>query len=247
MVYLEEGHHFFSGLSRRRVLTAVALGSIPWLAAVGFESATFWAGVALRGDIYGLFSGIRLPVDIGSFLLGGVLVSRLVRARLALIQAGLNVVVFWVFLYAACFTFISPNGLMHSNCYQVGPDGLEGYRLGLFMFSLEAFPILMTLAEKRVTIPIRIRPWTAVLSGIVAAVMTSWFSLAAWFSGVVFLPFFEFFQVLVLFGVPAIAAAVFLGRGFMTFQTGSFLVLSSLLFFPAFLLRLSSPSCVIES
>src|SRR2546428_1488450 len=241
MVYLEEGHHFFSGLSRRRVLTAVALGSIPWLAAVGFESATFWAGVALRGDIYGLFSGIRLPVDIGSFLLGGVLVSRLVRSRLALIQAGLNVVVFWVFLYAACFTFISPNGLMHSNCYQVGPDGLEGYRLGLFMFSLEAFPILMTLAEKHVTIPIRIRPWTAVFSGIVVAVMTSWFPLTAWFSGVVFLPFFEFFQVLVLFGVPAIAAGIVLARVFRSDKNAAFFRLAVLpFFFPSFL-YLSSP------
>jgi len=114
-------------LSRRRVLTAVALGSIPWLPAVGFESATFWAGVALRGDIYGLFSGTRLQVDIGSFLIGGILVSRLVRPRLALFQAALNTMVFWIFLYAACFTFISPNGFLHSSCYQVGPDGLEGY------------------------------------------------------------------------------------------------------------------------
>ena len=210
---------------------------------MGFESATFWAGVALRGDIYGLFSGIRLPVDIGSFLLGGVLVSRLVRSRLALIQAGLNVVVFWVFLYAACFTFISPNGLMHSNCYQVGPDGLEGYRLGLFMFSLEAFPILMTLAEKHVTIPVRIRPWTAVFSGIVVAVMTSWFPLGAWFSGVVFLPFFEFFQVLVLFGVPAIAVGMLAARISRSVKTAALSGLASILFLSASFWTLPCPMC----
>src|SRR3989449_6330155 len=122
---------------------------------------------------------------------------------------------------------------MHSNCYQVGPDGLEGYRLGLFMFSLEAFPILMTLAEKHVTIPVRIRPWTAVFSGIVVAVMTSWFPLTAWFSGVVFLPFFEFFQVLVLFGVPAIAAGRFPTAGEASSKDRALSGLASILFLSA--------------
>src|SRR5437867_12597480 len=73
------------------------------------------------------------------------------------------------------------------------------------MFSLEAFPILLTLAEKYATIPIRIRPLTGIFAGILVATMTSWFPLTAWVSGVVFFPFFEIFQVLVLFGLPALS------------------------------------------
>jgi len=230
LIHFQEGHDIFSRLPKRRVLTSLVLGSIPWLPAVGFESATFWAGVALRGDIYGLFSGTRLQVDIGSFLIGGILVSRLVRPRLALFQAALNTMVFWVFLYAACFTFISPNGFLHSSCYQVGPDGLEGYRLGLFMFSLEAFPILLTLAEKYATIPIRIRPLTGIFAGILVATMTSWFPLTAWFSGVVFFPFFEIFQVLVLFGVPALAVGMLVARISRSVEVAALSGLASILF-----------------
>ncbi len=219
------------------------LGSIPWWPAVGFESATFWAGVALRGDIYGLFSGTRLQVDIGSFLLGGVLVSRLVRPRIALFQAALNAIVFWIFLYAACFTFISANGFLHSSCYQTGPDGLEGYRLALFMFSLQAFPILGTLAEKHTVMPARIKPWTGLFAGIVVATMTSWFPLTAWFSGVLFFPFFLIFQVLALFGVPAIAVGMLTARISRSLKIAALSGTASVLFLSASFWTLPCPMC----
>ena len=102
--------------------------------------------------------------------------------------------------------------------------------MGLFMFSLEAFPILLTLAEKYATIPIRIRPLTGIFAGILVATMTSWFPLTAWFSGVVFFPFFEIFQVLVLFGVPALAVGMLVARISRSVDVAALSGLASILF-----------------
>ncbi len=230
-------------LDRERVLRALLLGAIPWLPAVLFEGATFWSGVAGRGDLYGLFTGTRMVVDICSFALGGVLASRLLKTHLALFHALLSTFVFWVFLYDACFTFVSPNGLLHSGCYQTGPDGLAGYRLALFMFSLEALPILLTLGESPFSVTSPVRPVMSILAGVVVATAASWYVVSAWFSGVLFYPVFEPFQILTILGIPGLATGMIVARISRDLKTPVLAGAISIVFLSLSFLGLTCPMC----
>ncbi len=98
----------------------------PWLPAYLFERTDFWFGVTLNGTWYYNLSGTRLEADVVSFALGGVLLAYLVRPRWAVLQVFLSTVLIWVLFYLACPTFRS-GGLLHSECYQTGPDGLAGF------------------------------------------------------------------------------------------------------------------------
>lgn len=193
--------------------------------------------------MYGLFTGTRMLVDICSFAFGGVLASRLLRTRLGLFHALLNTFVFWVFLYEACFTFVSPNGLLHSGCYQTGPDGLAGYRIALFMFSLEALPILLTLEENRRSSPIRGEIVLGILSGVVVAVVTSWYPVSAWFSGVLFYPAFEPLQILTFYGVPGLGTGMLAARISRSMKTSALAGLVSTALLSASFWGLSCPLC----
>jgi len=63
------------------------------------------------------------------------------------IQIFLSATMIWALFYVACSTFRS-EGLLHSECYQTGPDGLAGYRLVAMMFSFGALPAIVKAASK---------------------------------------------------------------------------------------------------
>jgi hypothetical protein len=189
-------------LTFKLVLRGVVVAILPWLPAYLFERLDFWFGVSLGGPWYGYLTGWRLEADVVSFALGGIALAYLLRPRWALLQVLFASVVIWVLFYAACQTFRSPNGLLHSECYQTGPDGLAGIRLSLMMFSYGAIAPVAKAAEKRGLLNPRIRLPFALFAGYVVTAVMVWFPLAAWFSGVTQLPPFPIFQGAIVAGVP---------------------------------------------
>ena len=199
----------FPKLASKSVARALVAVLLPWLPAYLFESVTFWLGVG-GGPWYGILTGYRLPVDVASFALGGILLAYLVRPRWAILQVALASVVLWVLLYQACPTF-RIGGLLHSECYQTGPDGLAGLRLSLEMFSFGALPPIAKVAPQENLNP-KIRPLFAVLAGFAVTSVMGWFPIAAWFSGVTYLPPLPIFQAAILVGIPLMVTGMLAAR-----------------------------------
>src|SRR6266567_1088760 len=173
-------------LNRKNIVRLVLLAIFPWFPAYLFQRIDFYFGTIPGGGYwYYQLSGTRLEADIVSFALGGILVAYLLRPRWAVIQIFLSATMIWALFYVACPTFRS-DGLLHSECYQTGPDGLAGFRLGLMMFSFGALPPIVKVAEKRGILNPRTRLFLGVFAGFVVTAVMIWFPLSAWFSGVTY-------------------------------------------------------------
>src|SRR6266496_3394048 len=198
-------------ITRRNLLRIILLAIFPWLPAYLFERIDFYFGIS--GNIYWYYqlSGTRLEADVVSFALGGILVAYLLRPRWAVIQVFLSAALIWTLFYEACSTFRT-GGLLHSGCYQTGPDGLAGFRLMAMMFSFGALPAIVKAASKRDALNRTVRPAIALAGGIVITVVMAWFPLTAWFSGVTYLSTLVVFQGLILAGVPQMATGMLAAR-----------------------------------
>src|SRR5207249_392940 len=143
--------------------------------------------------------------------LGGILVAYLLRPRWAVIQVFLSAALIWTLFYEACSTFRTGR-LLHSGCYQTGPDGLAGFRLTAMMFGFGALPAIVKAASKVEGLSRAARPTIALAVCIVITVVMAWFPLTACFSGVTCLPPLAIFQELILIGVPQIATGILAAR-----------------------------------
>ena len=233
----------FHGLSKRNLQYGVLLAIFPWLPAYLFERIDFYLGVSVSGYWYYQLTGWRLPADVVSFGLGGILVAYLLRPRWALIQIFLNALLVWTLLYVACSTFRGDNGLLHSECYSTGPDGLAGFRFAALMFSFGSLPALVKVAPKGPTLRPAIRFSTALLSGAVLTVVMAWFPLTAWFSGVTYLPPLDPFQAGVLVGLPQIATGILAARISRSLKIAALSGTFTLFLMSAGLWSLSCPNC----
>ncbi len=117
---------FSSRFSPKLALRSIPVVILPWLPAYLFERIDFWFGMTGNGTWYYNLSGFRLEADVISFALGGLLLALLLRPRWALLQVFLSAILIWALFYVACGPF-RMNGLLHSDCYQTGPDGLAGF------------------------------------------------------------------------------------------------------------------------
>src|SRR5213592_4472461 len=109
-------------ITRRNIVRVIPLAILPWLPAYLFEKIDFYFGISGNSYWYYQLSGTRLEADVVSFALGGILVAYLLRPRWAMIQVFLSASLIWILFYEACSTFRT-GGLLHSGCYQTGPDG----------------------------------------------------------------------------------------------------------------------------
>ena len=223
-------------------LRAILVAILPWLPAYLFERVDFWFGITGNGRWYYNLSGYRLEADIVSFALGGLLLAYLVRPRWALLQVFLSSALVGILLFVACGSFRA-NGLLHSDCYQTGPDGLAGFRLSLMMFSYGALAPTVRAAEKREVLDKRIRPVFALFAGFVITGTMTWFPLSAWFSGVTYLPPFPIFQAAIMVGLPMLVTGMLAARIGRSLWTATLAGVVSLLGFAGVFWTLLCPSC----
>jgi hypothetical protein len=191
----------------RNILRGALLAFFPWAPAYLFERVDFWFGQNNNGYWYYLFSSTRLEADVVSFALGGILVAYLLRPRWAVIQVLLSASLIYVLFYLACPTYMVGPG-WKSECYSFGPDGLAGVRLCTMMFSFGALPAIVRASYKEDRLNKQLRPWIAIFGAFITSVVTTWFPLTAWFSGVTYLPPLVPFQAVLLFGVSEIAVGI---------------------------------------
>jgi hypothetical protein len=194
-------------LTPRNILRGVLLALFPWAPAYLFERTDFWFGQHNNVFWYYQFSGTRLEADVVSFALGGILVAYLLRPRWAVVQVFLSASLIYILFYLACPTYMA-GPIWRSECYSLGPDGLAGVRLCTMMFSFGALPAIVRASYKEDRLDKQLRPWIAILGAFVTSVVTAWFPLTAWFSGVTYLPPLVPFQAALLFGVSEIAVGI---------------------------------------
>ena len=229
-------------LTPRNILHGALLAFFPWAPAYLFERANFWFGQTNNGYWYYQFSQTRLEADAVSFALGGILVAYLLRPRWAVIQAFLSASLIYVLFYTACPTYMA-GPIWRSECYSVGPDGLAGVRLCAMMFSFAALPAIIRTSYKEDKLNNRLRPWIAILGAFITSVVTTWFPLTAWFSGVTYLPPLVPFQAALLFGVSEIAVGIQAAKISRSILVAMLSGVTSALFLSGFLWPLPCPSC----
>ncbi len=229
-------------LTPRNILHGALLAFFPWAPAYLFERANFWFGQTNNGYWYYQFSQTRLEADAVSFALGGILVAYLLRPRWAVIQAFLSASLIYVLFYTACPTYMA-GPIWRSECYSVGPDGLAGVRLCAMMFSFAALPAIVRASYKEDKLNKRLRPWIAILGAFITSVVTTWFPLTAWFSGVTYLPPLVPFQATLFFGVSEIAVGIQAAKISRSILVAVLSGVTSALFLSGFLWPLLCPSC----
>ena len=133
--------------------------------------------------------------------------------------------------------------IWRSECYSVGPDGLAGVRLCAMMFSFAALPAIVRASYKEDKLNKRLRPWIAILGAFITSVVTTWFPLTAWFSGVTYLPPLVPFQAALLFGVSEIAVGIQAAKISRSILVAMLSGVTSALFLSRFLWPLPCPSC----
>jgi hypothetical protein len=230
------------GLTFHDTLRGILLAFFPWGPAYLFERATFWFGQNNIVFWYYQFSGLRLEADVVSFALGGILVSYLLRPRWAVIQVFLNAALIYVLFYLACPTYMA-GPIWRSECYALGPDGLTGVRLCTMMFSFGAISALVRASYKEDRLNKRLRPWIAILGAFITSVVTAWFPLAEWFSGVTYLAPLVPFQVALLFGVTEIAVGIHAAKISRSILIAAISGVTSALLLSGFLWPILCPSC----
>lgn len=226
----------------KNILRAIPIAIFPWLPPYLFEKTDFYFHLTHQPDWYYNLSGYRLFVDIASFAVWGIVVAYLLRPRWAIVQIALNAFLIWVLFYLACPIY-GPGGVWQPECYNSGPDGLVGLRLTAIMFCYGALPVLVRAASKEETLNCRIRPATAILSGIVLTVVMIWYPIGAWFSGVTYLPPFLIFQTALLIGIPQIATGMLASRMGRSLKIGAISGVASLLFISAAFWTTECPGC----
>ncbi|TMI26210.1 hypothetical protein E6H24_03355 [Candidatus Bathyarchaeota archaeon] len=232
----------FFPITPKNILRVILLVIFPWLPPYLFEKTDFYFHLTHQVDWYYNLSGNRLLVDMASFAVWGIVVAYLLRPRWAIVQIALNALLVWVLFYVACPVY-GPGGVWQPECYYAGPDGLVGFRLAGIMFCYGALPVLVKAASKENTLDRRIRPALSVLSGIVLTVVMIWYPLAAWFSGVTYLPLFLIFQTVLLIGVPQIATGILAARIGQSLKIGATSGIASLLFISAVFWTPECPGC----
>jgi len=232
----------FFPITPKNILRVILLFILPWLPPYLFEKTDFYFHLTHQVDWYYNLSGNRLLVDMASFAVWGIVVAYLLRPRWAIVQIALNALLVWVLFYVACPVY-GPGGVWQPECYYAGPDGLVGFRLAGIMFCYGALPVLVKAASKENTLDRRIRPALAVLSGIVLTVVMIWYPLAAWFSGVTYLPLFLIFQTVLLIGVTQIATGILAARIGQSLKIGATSGIASLLFISAVFWTPECPGC----
>lgn len=228
--------------SLKQASRAILIALFPWLPAYLFEKIDFWFGITGNGTWYYNLSGYRLEADIVSFALGGLLLAYLARPRWALLQVFLSATLIWILFYVACGPFRT-NGLLHSDCYQTGPDGLAGLRLSLMMFCYGALAPTVKAAEKRGALDSGIRPFFALFASFVITGAMTWFPLSAWFSGVSYLSPFYVFQGAIITGLPMLVTGMLAARIGRSLWTATLAGFVSLLGFTGVFWTLLCPSC----
>ncbi len=232
----------FFPITPKNILRVILLVIFPWLPPYLFEKTDFYFHLTHQVDWYYNLSGNRLLVDMASFAVWGIVVAYLLRPRWAIVQIALNALLVWVLFYVACPVY-GPGGVWQPECYYAGPDGLVGFRLAGIMFCYGALPVLVKAASKENTLDRRVRPALAVLSGIVLTVVMIWYPLAAWFSGVTYLPLFLIFHTVLLIGVPQIATGILAARIGQSLKIGATSGIASLLFISAVFWTPECPGC----
>ena len=232
----------FFPITPKNILRVILLFILPWLPPYLFEKTDFYFHLTHQVDWYYNLSGNRLLVDMASFAVWGIVVAYLLRPRWAIVQIALNALLVWVLFYVACPVY-GPGGVWQPECYYAGPDGLVGFRLAGIMFCYGALPVLVKAASKENTLDRRIRPALSVLSGIVLTVVMIWYPLAAWFSGVTYLPLFLIFQTVLLIGVTQIATGILAARIGQSLKIGATSGIASLLFISAVFWTPECPGC----
>src|SRR5207245_7188642 len=76
------------------------------------------------------------------------------------------------------------------------------------MLSFGALPAFVRASYKEDKLNKRLRPWIAIFGAFITSVVTAWFPLTAWFSGVTYLAPLVLFQAALLFGVSEIAVGI---------------------------------------
>ena len=233
---------FSSRFSPKLALRSIPVVILPWLPAYLFERIDFWFGMTGNSTWYYNLSGFRLEADVISFALGGLLLALLLRPRWALLQVFLSAILIWALFYVACGPF-RMNGLLHSDCYQTGPDGLAGFRLSLMTFCFGALPPLVRAADKRDRLNSTTRPLLALFAGFVETGVMIWFPLSAWFSGVTYLPPFPLFQAAIMAGIPMLVTGMLTARISRSFWIPPMAGIFSLFCFTTVFWTLLCPSC----
>ncbi len=229
-------------LTPRNILRGALLAFFPWAPAYLFERANFWFGQTNNGYWYYQFSQTRLEAYVVSFALGGILVAYLLRPRWAVIQVFLSALLIYVLFYLACPTYLAGT-IWRSECYSFGPDGLAGIRLCTMMFSFGALPALVRASYKEDKLNKQLRPWIAVFGSFITSVVTAWFPLTAWFSGVTYLAPLVPFQAALVFGVSEIAAGILAAKISRSLSVATASGVTSALLLSGFLWPLLCPSC----
>jgi hypothetical protein len=229
-------------LTPRNILRGALLAFFPWAPAYLFERADFWFGQTGNGYWYYQFSQTRLEADVVAFALGGVLVAYLLRPRWAVIQVFLSASLIYVLFYIACPTYMA-GPVWKSGCYSTGPDGLAGVRLCTMMFSFGALPAIVRASYKEDKLNKQLRPWIAIFGAFITSVVTTWFPLTAWFSGVTYLAPFVPFQAAIVFGVSEIAVGIQAAKISRSIHVATVSGVTSALLLSAFLWSLLCPSC----
>jgi len=229
-------------LTRESILRGILVAVFPWAPAYFFERSNFYFGQTNNAFWYYQFSGYRIIADILSFALGGLLLAYLLRPRWAVAQVLLSSSIIYVLFYLTCPTYMA-GPIWRSECYSVGPDGLVGIRLCLVMFSFGALPAIAKASYKEDLLNKQWRPWIALFGAFVGSVVTSWFPVASWFSGVTYIMPLVPFQAVLIFGVPAIAAGILAAKISRSVRIGGISGITSALFLSGVLFPVLCPNC----
>ena len=166
----------------------------------------------------------------------------LLRPRWAVIQVFLSASLIYVLFYLACPTYMA-GPIWRSECYSLGPDGLAGVRLCAMMFSFGAVPAIVRASYKEGKLNMRLRPWIAIFGAFITSIVTTWFPLTAWFSGVTYLSPLVPFQAALLFGVAEMAAGMQAAKISRSILVAAATGVTSALLLSGFLWPLLCPSC----
>jgi hypothetical protein len=229
-------------LTPGNILRTTLLALLPWLPPYLFEKTDFYFHLTHQPDLYYNLSGNRLPFDLASFALGGILVAYLLRPRWAVVQIGLNALLVWALFYVACPIY-APGGVWQPECYLTGPDGLVGLRLAGVLFCYGALPVIVKAASNAEMFNRSLRPTIAIAGGVTLTVVMIWFPLAAWFSGVTYLAPFAVFQAVVLAGIPQLVTGMLAARIGRSLKIGATSGIFSLLFVSAVFWPSECPGC----
>ncbi len=197
--------------TRKNILRLVLSAIFPWLPPVLFEKIDFSFHLNHQPALYYDLTGYRLPVDMASFALGGIIAAYLWRPRWATLQIALNAIIVGSLFYAACPVY-GPGGVWQPECYTTGPDGLLGLRLTGIMFCFGVLPVIVKAASESNSLDRSIRTALGILSGPILTIVMAYIPISSWFSGVTYLPAFLIFQTVVLVGIPQIATGILASR-----------------------------------